>query len=80
MSYPAYDTKIHIPVQTYDRIEKLRVVKEQKSINLKEEKPVPQGILKRAISSMPLWFMIISLGIWSFTIIGFLMSFLLKLA
>ncbi|MBT8372340.1 MAG: hypothetical protein HKO68_20580 [Desulfobacterales bacterium] len=80
MSYPAYDTKRHAPVQTYESLAKLRVVKEQKSINLKEEKPVPQGILKRAILSMPLWFMMICLAIWSFTIIGFFVSFLLKLA
>ena len=80
MSYPAYDTNRHAPVKTYDSISKIRVVKEPKSVHLSEEKPVSQGIFKRVLSSTPLWFMIISLAIWSFTIIGFFLSFLLKLA
>ena len=80
MSYSAYDNKRVAPVQTHDSIAKIRLVKEQKFINLEKGKYVPQGIIKRAFLSMPLWFMIISLVIWSFSIIGFLVFFLLKVA
>ena len=80
MSYPAYDNKRIAPVQTPDSIAKIRLVTEQKSINLEEGKHVPQGIINRAISSTPLWFMTISLVIWWFSIIGLFVSFLLKFA
>jgi hypothetical protein len=80
MSYPAYHNKRAAPVQTHDSIAKIRLVKEQKSINQEEGKYVPQGIVKRAILSVPLWFMTISLVIWWFSIIGLFVSFLLKFA
>jgi hypothetical protein len=80
MSYPGYDNKRVAPTQTHDSIAKIRLVKEQKSINLGKGKYVPQGIIKRAFLSMPFWFMIISLAIWSFSIIGFFVFILLKYA
>ena len=80
MSYPAYDNKRIAPVQTYDSNAKLKVFKGQKSIHQNNTKPIPQGKIKRAIETLPLWFMIVSLAIWSFTIIGFFVSFLFKLA
>ena len=80
MSYPAYDDKRVAPVQTNDRIAKISLVTKQKSNNLEDGKYTPQGITKRAISSMPLWFMTISLVIWWFSIVGLFVSFLLKFA
>jgi hypothetical protein len=78
MGLPKRDKRVE-SVQTQDSRAKIWLVKEPKSIDLEEGKYVLQGI-KRAIASMPLTFMIISLVIWAFSIIGFFVYFLLKLA
>jgi hypothetical protein len=64
MSYTGYADKTFASIKAHDSVEKTKLIKEQKSMEIEKGQKAIKGIFSGIIYSSPVWLLIISLVIW----------------